>query len=126
MSTISRLLIVNIIPLWNYIDMGAFNEEQRSTWLFSFGKRAGKVRRFFENIEQGLRAVNAVAFGLSRLLHNSDTLQPLDSSLSGREGNAQLTSYARGSNEWIGSQQINDPQRGVGGLASYTSSGTTT
>jgi hypothetical protein len=31
MSTISRLLIVNIIPLWNYIDMEAFNEEQRST-----------------------------------------------------------------------------------------------
>ena len=56
----------------------------------SFRKRTGKVGWFFENVEQGLRAVNAVAFGLCRLLHNSDTLQPLDSSLSGREGNAQF------------------------------------
>ena len=47
----------------------------------SFGKRAGKVCRFFENVEQGLGAVDAVAFGLCRLFHNSDALQPFDCAL---------------------------------------------
>jgi hypothetical protein len=84
-SEISRIVIVNIFPVWNYIDMATFNVEQRSTWFCSFGKRAGKVGRFFEDVEQGLGAVNAVAFGLCRLLHNSNTLQPLDCALCGRE-----------------------------------------
>ena len=85
---------------------------------FLIRKKAGEVCRFFENVEQGLRAVNAVAFGLCRLLHNFDTLQPLDCSLCGCEGNAQLVGNARGGDEWIGRQQIDNPQRGVGGLAS--------
>jgi hypothetical protein len=101
MSAIIRLLIVNIIPVWNYIAMEAFNEEQRSTWLFSFGKRAGKVGRFFENIEQGLRTVDTVAFGLCRSLHNSGPLQTLDCALCGRKGNAQLIGNAGGGDEWI-------------------------
>ena len=67
--------------------------------VFSFGKRAGKVGRFFENVEQGSRTVDAVAFGLCRLLHNSDTLQPLDCALCGREGNAQIAGYAGGGDE---------------------------
>jgi len=49
-SEISRIVIVNIFPVWNYIDMAIFNEEQRSTRLFSFGKRAGKVCRFRASI----------------------------------------------------------------------------
>src|ERR1039457_4439808 len=114
MSAISKLVIGNIIPLWNYIDMEAFNEEQRSTWLFSFGKRAGKVGRFFENVEQGLRAVDAVAFGLCRLLHNSDPLQPLDCALCCSEGNAQLAGNPGGGDERIGRQQVDNPQRSVG------------
>ena len=56
----------------------------------SFGKRAGKVGRFFENVEQPLRAVDAVTLGICRLFHNSDTLQPFDCALCGREGNAQF------------------------------------
>jgi hypothetical protein len=39
MSAISRLVIVNIFPVRNYIDMATFNEEQRSTW-FSHSERA--------------------------------------------------------------------------------------
>jgi hypothetical protein len=113
MSAISRLLIVNIFPVWNYIDMAMFNEEQPSTWFFSFGKRTGKVGRFFENVEQGLSAIDTVPFGLCRLLHNSDTLQPLDGALCGRKGNAQLTGNAGGGDEWIGRQQIDNPQRSV-------------
>jgi hypothetical protein len=100
---------------------GDIQQAEAFNLVRSFRKRTGKVGWFFENVEQGLRTIDAVAFGLCRLLHNSDALQPLDSSLSGREGNAQLTSYTRGSNEWIGSQQINNPQRCVGGLASYLS-----
>ena len=109
----------NIIPVWNYIATAIFNEEQPSTRFFSFGKSAGKVGRLFENVEQGLRAVNAVAFGLCCLFHNSDTLQPLDGALCGRKGNAQLTGNAGGGDEWIRRQQIDNPQRSIGGLASY-------
>ena len=85
----------------------------------SFGKRAGKVGRFFEDVEQGLRAVNAVAFGLCRLLHNSDALQTLDCALCGCEGNAQLAGNARGGDERICRQQIDNPKRSVCGLTSY-------
>jgi hypothetical protein len=38
-SEISRIVIVNIFPVWNYIDMATFNKEQRSTW-FSHSERA--------------------------------------------------------------------------------------
>jgi hypothetical protein len=85
----------------------------------SIGKRAGKVRWFFENVEQSSRTVDAVAFGICRLLHNSDTFQPLDCALCGREGNAQFADNAGGGDEWISRQQIDNPQRSVGGLASY-------
>jgi hypothetical protein len=37
-----------------------------------------------------LRAVDAVTLGICRLFHNSDTLQPFDCALCGREGNAQF------------------------------------
>ena len=56
----------------------------------SFGKRAGKVDRLSEKVEQRLRAVDAVTLGICRLIHNSDTLQPFDCALCGREGNAQF------------------------------------
>jgi len=74
--------------------------------LCSFGKRAGKVCWFFENVEQGSRTVDAVAFGLCRLLHNSGTLQLLDCALCGCEGNAQFAANTGGGDEWIGRQQI--------------------
>jgi hypothetical protein len=40
MSAISRLLIVNIFPVWNYIDMEAFNEEQRCNVAFLIRKES--------------------------------------------------------------------------------------
>jgi hypothetical protein len=94
--------------------LGDIQQTEAFNVVCSFGKRAGKVCWFFEKFEQGLRAVNAVAFGICRLLHNSDTLQPLDCALCGREGNAQLAGNARGGDERIGRQQIDNPQRSVG------------
>src|SRR5260370_10956098 len=84
----------------------------------SFGNRAGKVGRLFEDVEQRLRAVNAVALGICRPPQNPQTFQPADCSLCRGEGDTEFAGNARGGNEGIGGQQFDDPQGGIGGLAS--------
>jgi hypothetical protein len=65
-----------------------------------------------------LRAVNAVALGICRPLQNPHAFQPPDCSLCRCEGDTEFAGNARGGNEGIGGQQIDDPQGGIGGLAS--------
>src|ERR1035441_7691982 len=79
--------------------LGDVQQTEAFNVIFSFGKRTGKVGWFFENVEQGLRAIDAITFGLFRLLHNSDTLQPLDCALCSRKSNAQLAGNAGGGDE---------------------------
>jgi hypothetical protein len=84
----------------------------------SFGNRAGKVGRLFEDVEQRLRAVNAVALGICRPLQNPHAFQPPNCSLCRCEGDTEFAGDARGGNEGVSGQQIDDPQGGIGGLAS--------
>ena len=52
-----------------------------------------------------------------RPLQNPHAFQPPDCSLCRCEGDTEFAGNARGGNEGIGGQQIEDPQGGIGGLA---------
>ena len=76
-----------------------------------------QLRRFFENIEKRLRAIDAVTFSAANLLHNCKSLQPLNGPLRRGEGDAELFNRAFGGDERIGREQFDDAKRRLRGFA---------
>ena len=71
------------------------------------------MSRFFKDLKQRLRTVDAAAFCVRRLLHNIVSFQPFNRTLCRSEGKSQSIGNTSGGNEWIRRQQIDHPQRCV-------------
>ena len=62
------------------------------------------VRRFFKNMEERLRTIDAVALGIGNLLHNAISLQTLNRTLGSCKCQVQLPGSAGDREEGIGGQ----------------------